>query len=382
MFRHLNDAALRRYVDEPEALLSYEKEHLVQCLRCRQTLDAVRANARAAARALSTAEEPVDTTSARAAILARSRRSTHTVGLRAEAKPARLRDWRPLSAIAAALIVAFALSYAPFRAYAQNVLTIFQPREVTPISVTHADLEQLHSAPELSELGTVRESNRGKMQRFSSLAAARQFAHQSFSRPAYLPASVTHTVEYGIEPLHVVRFTFDERKARASAARKHFTLPPPPSGLDGATLTAELGPFVVQSYGMRLEQRHGKHAPRDREFPRDAIIVAQGPVPAVRSTSLSANTIESYLLSLPNVPQNVKAQIRAIRDPASTLPIPVAIDKSTSRPVLVHGARGLLIGDNTGVGSIVLWVSGGTFYWVIGGYSADEMTKVANSMTS
>ena len=380
MFRHLNDAVLRRYVDEPEALLSYEKEHLVQCLRCRRTLDALRDNARSTARALNDVEAPVDTAAARAAILAWARSGDDTaVDVR---RPRRaIGDWRSLSALVATLVVALLFSYAPFRAYAQSLLTIFEPREVTPISVTRADIGQLRSLPELNELGTLRESGSGTMQRFTSLAAAQQFAHRTFSRPSYLPAGVPRTAEFEVDPRRTVRFTFDERKARASAARKHFTLPRPPAGLDGATLTADVGPFVIQSYGMQLGQPHEKHPARDRQFPRDAVVVAEGPVPAVRSTSVSANTIGSYLLSLPNVPQDVKAQIRAISDPASTLPVPFEVDTTTARPVTVHGARGLLVGDNTGVGSIVYWVSGGKMYYLAGGYAADEITKVANSMT-
>ncbi len=381
MLRHLNDAVLRRYVDEPDALLSYEKQHLVQCLRCRQAFDESRRNARSAAQVLNDAEEPVDTAAVRAAILRRAQRPGDDVSAQTRMSRSRVDAWRSFTGVAAALVIALLFSYAPFRAYAQSLLTIFEPRDVTPISVTHADLEQLHTVPELNELGTVRESGNGSAQRFTSLAAAARFAQQIVSHPSYLPATVPHTTDFRVEPRHVVRFTFDERKARASAAHKHLTLPAPPPGLDGATLTAEVGPFVVQSYGMQLETLHGKRPMHDRGFPRDAVLVAEGPVPAARSTSLSADTIESYLLSLPNVPQDVKTQIRAIRDPASTLPIPVAIDKTTAQPLTVHGARGLLIGDNTGVGSVILWVSRGKFYWVAGGYSADEMTKVANSMT-
>ena len=381
MLRHLNDAVLRRYVDEPDALLSYEKEHLVQCLRCRQAFDGVRANARSAARALHEAEEPVDMASARAAILERAQRRGDAVALRVQPARRGFRDWRPFSAVAAAVVVTLLFSYAPFRAYAQTLLTIFEPREVAPISVTHADLKQLRALPELNELGTVHVSGSRTMQRFTSLAAAQQFARTTFAHPSYLPPSVSHTAEFQVDPRRTLRFTFDERKARATAARKHFTLPKPPAGLDGATLTADLGPFVLQSYGTKFEQLHEKGHSESHQFPHDAVIVAEGPVPAVRSTSVSANTIGSYLLSLPNIPEDIKAQIRAIRDPQSTLPVPFIVDKNTAQRVTIHGAQGLLVGDNTGVGSVVYWVSGGTMYYVVGGYAADEMTKVANSIT-
>lgn len=380
MLRHLNDAVLRRYVDEPDALLSYEKEHLVQCLRCRRTLDAVRLNARSVVAALSDTEEPYDLAATRASIIARAQRLNEETAISEHTSHRTTRDWRWLSAIAAVAVFTMLFSYAPFRAYAQNLLTIFEPREVTPISITRADLEEMHGIPQLRELGTVQETGGGATQRFTSSGAAEQYARQVLVRPSYLPGSVAHTVEYRVHPSKTVRFTFDERKAKASAARRHFTLPPPPAGLDGATFTAEVGPIMLQSYGADFSKLHGKNVVPDHEFPRNAIIIAQAPVPSVQTTSVAANTIESYLLSLPNVPEDVKAQIRAIRDPASALPIPFAVDKTTAQPVMINGTRGLLIGDNTGVGGVVIWVTGGKVYSVAGGYTADEITRVANSM--
>jgi hypothetical protein len=60
--------------------------------------------------------------------------------------------------------------------------------------------------------------------------------------------------------------------------------------------------------------------------------------------------------------------------------VPIPVDKQTARKVNIGGAQGLLVGDNTGLGSIVVWQSKNMMYSVAGGYTADEILKVANSM--
>jgi hypothetical protein len=380
MTRHLNPAVLRRYVDETDALLSYEKAHLLQCGRCRSVFESVRTNAETARGLMATEDPEPNLDAARAAILARtSQPDSHSF---AEDGLVRRRTGAPrwFAAVAAALIVGLLFTYAPFRAYAQTFLTIFEPRELTPITITSADATQMRGLPDLRELGTLNVSNKGGVKQVPSLAAAAQAANQTILKPAYLPPSTPKRVEYGVTPPQTIRFTFDARKAAASAARKHEKLPPPPAGLNGSTLTVSINPAVIQSYGVSLANMHARKD-HEHELPREGLIVAQSRVPSIHSTSASVETIESYLLSLPNVPDDVKAQIRAIRDPASTLPVPVNLDKNSAHPVTVHGAHGLLIGDNTGVGSVIMWVSDGTAHWVVGAYSADEITKVANSLT-
>ena len=374
MPHHLDSAVLRRYVDEPDVLLSYEKEHLLGCAPCRGTLDELRHNAQSAVRALELEDELPDLERARAAFARRAAPSTHSAPIddRTKRAPATSR-WVPAAAAAAILMLLF--SYAPFRVYAQSLLTIFEPRQIAPISLTTAEFKQMHDVPQLDEVGTVHVDRQAKERRFTSLAAAQRDAGIAVLHPAYLPAALAQTSSYEVIPSSTVHFTFDARKAKASAARKHMTIPVPPPGVDGATLSATTGPLVVQFYGTT-----GEHPRKSGTFPHDAVVVMQAPVPAVRSTSGDVRQIESYLLSLPNVPDAFKAQIRAIQDPASTLPVPVAVDKNSAREVNVNGARGLLIGDNTGVGSLVSWFSNGRFYSVAGGFSADEMTKVAESM--
>ena len=67
---HLPSEVLRRYVDDPDVLLTYEKEHLLRCARCRAALNIGRENARFSAAALAQNDD-VDVAEARRMLTAR-----------------------------------------------------------------------------------------------------------------------------------------------------------------------------------------------------------------------------------------------------------------------------------------------------------------------
>ncbi|HET9031138.1 MAG TPA: hypothetical protein VFN49_13280 [Candidatus Aquilonibacter sp.] len=374
MSRHLDNAVLRRHIDEPDALLSYEKEHLLQCARCRGEHERLRENALTAQRLLAADDAVPDLNRARSEIERRAAASARELPVAAIAKGTAL-SWR-WGAVAAAVVVFVAFfTYAPFRAYAQNLLTIFEPRQIEQVSLTSADVKNFHAIPELRDFGTVSEEGNAKARHFSSRNEAARFAHEAILQPTYLPASLPRDAAYTVSPPATVRFTFDARKAKATAARKHVAIPAPPAGIDGATLTASSGAVVITYYGKPHKDRG-----HEREFPENGVVVMQGPVPTVNADRGNAREIENYLLSLPNVPAKLKAQIRAIADPGSTLPLPVIVDKNTATHVRVGDAQAILVGDNTGVGSAMFWIAHGRFYSVAGGFRADEVRKVAESL--
>ena len=101
--------------------------------------------------------------------------------------------------------------------------------------------------------------------------------------------------------------------------------------------------------------------------------------PVVSSTGASVTTIEDYLVSLPGFPPDLAAQIRAIGDPATTLPVPVPTGQD-SHQVDVNGAKGLFVGDSTGLGSGVVWTKDSVLYATVGTMTEDEVTGVARSL--
>ena len=91
--------------------------------------------------------------------------------------------------------------------------------------------------------------------------------------------------------------------------------------------------------------------------------------------------LEDYLVSIPGVSAQLRAAINAIGDPSTTLPIPVPVEYATSSKVTVQNVDGIALGDNTGVGSGVIWVKNGVVYGVVGSVKLSDALDIANHLT-
>jgi hypothetical protein len=79
------------------------------------------------------------------------------------------------------------------------------------------------------------------------------------------------------------------------------------------------------------------------------------------------------------VPPAIAAQIRAIKDPSSTLPIPIPKGLATTEPVEINGVPGgLLIRAVVGAG--VVWQKNGVIYAVGGQLTPDQVLAIATSL--
>ena len=264
-----------------------------------------------------------------------------------------------LAAAAAVVIVATTLT---MTGVADSILQIFEAKQFTAVTVTPTDLQTLN---QLSEFGTLTWSKGAEPHQVASLAAATA----ETGLPAItvsVPASVTAAAQYGAMPHTTATFVFDAAKARASAAAIGRTAPPMPAKLDGSTLVLSGGPAMLITYG--TEGQGG------------ALFVGVAKAPTVGSDGATVSEIQAYLLAQPAVSPALAAQIRAIGDPASTLPVPVPVGQASAKNVSVHGTSGLLVGDATGLGSIVLWQQNGLVYVVGGTLTDTEVLAVANTL--
>ena len=96
----------------------------------------------------------------------------------------------------------------------------------------------------------------------------------------------------------------------------------------------------------------------------------------------SANVADPTGLGQPfkDLFDQLAAQIRAIKDPSSTLPVPIPVDMATSKKVTVQGVEGIFVGDSTGLGSAVIWQKDGIVYGVAGTLTEQQVLAVANSL--
>jgi hypothetical protein len=387
---HPADGTLRRLHDEPEAFGDDVRLHVESCPRCRDRLAALGEAARHASASLDGHDAPVDAGAALAVVRAR------VLGEAPRAPAPARRSWLgrgyaiPLGGLAAAAILVLLLAVTPLGTVAQNFLAIFEPRQFVAIPVSRADLDQLRALPDLDAYGVVREGPRPAQALVRTPKAAALLAGMRVRVPGWLPPGLPVVAGYHVMERTTCVFTFSAAKAVRAAGATGKPLPPMPPRLDGSTLVASIGPVVLATYGVPVDPRSlRRRAARAAREPRDAadrilngpaLVIGQAPLPRVSSTGATVREIESFLLQQPGVPPALAAQIAAIGDPATTLPIPIPIERDIAQHVIVQGVPGLGILDNTGIGSGVVWQRDGMIYGVAGTLPARDLLAVANSL--
>ena len=390
---HLSDGTLRRTLDEPHALDAVRRRHLDACPRCRRRADALRADSDRVAAVLTAPVAPPDTVAALRRVQARlSDPARHPAvrprWLRDPRRRARVTRWSAAALGAAALGAVLVGAGA-----AQGFITIFQPEQLAPVAISAADVSSLQ---DLASYGNV-----SGIPSLTLTPTSRQGAQQATGieppQPPALPAGLPSTPTYAVIAGGTVTFNFDRTKAAAAAQRDGATLPPMPADIGDSTLQLNLPSALVEIYGTGLGQLLPQSAgiaatagggPDAAQAsagdlsgdgtPSLAIVAAR--VPTVSSTGVSAAGIEAYLLAQPSVPAGLAAEIRALADPATTLPVPIPISLASAQTVSIDGARGLLIGDQTGAGSLVLWEHDGVVYAVVGTVTSSQVLDVADQI--
>lgn len=373
---HLSEGTLRRWLDEPFAVDAVSRRHLDACDRCTRRATSIR-EARDEATALlvpAVAAPAADVAAALARVRARlstgggDRPRAAAAWMHDPRRRARVARWSSAVAAAAALSVVLVVTGA-----ADGLFTIFQPRSFVPVAVTAGDIRSL---AELANYGDV-SGIPSLTVTTASAAAAAAATGVTPQVPASLPAGIPAAPRYAVISGGTVSFTFSASRAAAAAGRAGATLPAMPANIDGSTLRLTLPPVLVESYGIDVSAllREGPAAAGAH-----ALVILASRVPSVTSSGATAAQIESYLLAQPAVPADLATEIRAIGDPSSTLPVPVPLALGTAQQVDVQGVHGLLIGDQTGAGSLVLWERDDTVFAVLGSLAADQVLGVADSL--
>jgi hypothetical protein len=362
---HYDDAALRRSIDEPESVDPALAAHMESCEPCRARRAEFAENAAFAGRIFGERAPAPDVSAAFERVAAGA--------VRTPAPPA----WAFSAAgLCTAACLVLALVFTPLGGLATQLLTIFEPRQFVPIEISARDSEQLRLAPNLGKFGTFSTPARQPERKVSSLAGLGRtlgFEPRRFDyvAPGTHPAHATF-----VQMQSSTSFTFSAAKTRAYEARFGRSLPPMPAGLDGTTFRATYGPTIARVYGQ--DPARLRDATRDK---LDGVVFfIESKAPSISSTGASLEVAANYMLSMPNVPADVVAQLRAIGDPSHTLPIPLDFDRTSAKAVSVNGLQGLAIGDETGLGTIVVWQQGGVVYVVAGALRESEALALADGV--
>jgi hypothetical protein len=330
-------------------------------------------------RALAVDERPIDTEDALSRFRSRVEREGATPVIAVPRRRISTRWLQALGAIAAVLIVASGLALS---GAADSILKIFEPKSVVGVPVTSNDLSTLSQACAGLELeqclgayGTFTWTTAPEPREVSTLAAASNTVGFMVKTPSSLPASVTGQPRYGVINKSSATFTFSADATRQTAAKQNRTMPPLPANIDGSKLFITGGPAVVQIWGATANAN-----PSDISGRIPTLVVGQAKSPVVSSDGVTVQELQTYLLSQPGISPQLAAAIRAISDPASTLPVPVPAELAVSHQITVQGVSGLFIGDNTGIASAIIWQKDGMMFEVIGSLTESQALAIANSM--
>src|SRR5579864_7288253 len=354
-------------VDDPDARAGADNRHLQTCAECEARFQAVSKDALTISSLLAVPDPNVNV--ARALQLVRSAPEAQPrFGFRL---PVARPGSRPMVVALAAAVVAVALLVVA----AADGGVVFAPSSVTPVPVTLADMQALS---QLSAYGTVTWSKQPQFQVATTAADAATMSGLQAPKVKSLPQGVSSTVTYAAMSQAVAEFTFSAAKAAAAAAGTGKALPKMPAGMDGVKLTVTIGPAVGEIYG-DLKQPTGSDVSQ-ANLPELIVGKSSAPTATSSSSQVTVKQLESYLLTLPGISPELAAAIKAIGDPSTTLPIPVPIQYATATKVQIQGVQGLALGDNTGVGSGVIWVKDGVVYAVAGTIKQTDAINIANNL--
>lgn len=372
-----DDGALRSWIDaEPSDHPAELGEHVTRCAACRERRVELRRTAELAVPALDllaptlfpTAAE-TDAALARVRSLAAGPAAPAVADLPLEPRhrdrfTSRLR--RPLTA-AATVALAFSVFGTPAgRSAASEFLAQFRSERFAPVTVTQQDADAL---ADLQHLGAVTGDLTPPQPKPASLAVASKLVGFPVASPdpAQLPAGVRRTPEVLVTSARQLRFTFDSEKAQQwvrGHGGKGTTLP---DRFDGASLLVSVPAAVVLQY--------------DAADGTPGVVVGQaGQIDVQAEGGVGFEELRTFLLDLPGLSAGTRAALAAIGDWRTTLPLPIPAGQVRWTHTTIAGTDGLLLGDNTGLGSAVLWQRAGRIYGVAAPASAKVVRDVAASL--
>ena len=386
--RHLSDGALRRLYDEPYSLDEETRAHYNDCADCQARFASVAEDARHTMAMLAVPAATVDSAGALARV--KSRTGSRAPRLSVVRGGGRRLVFGGLVAAALAAVLMGTLAFTPLAA---NIVSIFQPSQVTPVALQPSDFQGLSA---FSNWGDVTGTSQGQLQQTETADEAAKASglpvlHLDASK---LPSSLQKApVSYAALTPSSGSVTFNSHA---------------PARLRGSTLTLVVGPAETAIYGdLGKLAQSAENAKSARAAGSDSsggdtgtgaadgsrqsiqqALNAVGPIlavaemksPQVSSTGASVADIKSALLAQPGLTPSMRAAISSIDDPAGNLPIPIPSGYVNSHGVKVQGANATAFGDNTGLGSAVIWIKGGKVYAVAGTVTEEQVLAVANSL--
>lgn len=381
----------RAWLDDQEPNRASElSDHLGACPVCQDRVGDLRRGARFAATSVATLA-PAAVPAAASIALARERLAAalvaspipnaHDPTPRRQLPVTRLvARWRiAASGLAAALALTVLVGTSDGQAAAARFLAQFRsdriaviPFQTTELNNPLSQLERLGRVPGApgAGRGNLEPARARRGQTVASVAEASQLVGFPVKAPdaAALPAGLSPTPRVRVLPAAEFRFTFEKAMAAQYLKELGRADVQIPNKFDGATLVVGMPATAMLEYA--ADDGRGK-----------AIVIGQaGQVTAGVEGNVTLEELRDFLLGLPGLPAGAVAQLRALQDWRSTLPVPVPVDKVDWQSTAVNGQPGVMLNDRTGLGAGVLWQQDGRIYGVAGTATGPEILRVASAL--
>lgn len=261
--------------------------------------------------------------------------------------------FRVAAALISVVLVGAVLSTAGGREAAAAFLERFRAERVVavPVDFTAVDPAVLQSLTGLADIeGLEQAVDPHQVDDLTAAAAIAGFTAAPLDRGA-LPATASGPVHVLAQAPQTVFITF---KDRADV----------PEDIRGARLRLKLPGAVVQAVGGDGDR---PVAVRGEAGALEVVVDAGPPLEVVRSA----------LLSLDGLPEETVAALSAIEDWETTLPLPVPAGRIAWSETTVAGRQALAFGDESGLGSALLWHNGERFVGVAGRLPLSQVRAMA-----
>ncbi len=262
---------------------------------------------------------------------------------------------------------------------ASQFLSLFRVQQFQAVQVTHQDIATLsqYSAPSIDDLGKVQfQAQSFHIQNNLTQAHAAHAVKFALTLPHQLPQGIDNDPAFSVIGGGHGVFTFSSAKMHTYLVKNGHGNVQIPTSLDGATFDVTTTAGVLVKYGYRTG---------------NPFLIVELPSPVIRATGkASLQELRDFMLSLPNLPPQLVAQLKQINLNNGTIPLPVPAGIQT-RSVTVHHTSGLLLSSSKTksvenieqfpAGNMLIWQENGIIY-ALGGITvnASQLLAAASSL--
>lgn len=288
---------------------------------------------------------------------------------------------RKLAASAAALaIVIGAMSYAPIRVKAADLLNVFRVNEVTGISINDNDIRKIGEAfdkgngkVDLKDFISVDTKSNEEPINISQGEISKETVKKYIQDAQLIP--IDDSLEYSYMTIHpetdlTLKFNVSKVNDFLQYLGEDARLP---KEMDEKDFIIHAGKSISYSVDSKKDGKGKKY-----------INVTQIGTPTLTlPEGVNQKEIVDSLLSLKLLPQNIKEQLANIGDLTETLQVPYSEEHDIKKDITVKGQKAILIQskDNSYNNMQVVFKKGDSLFVVsANGYSLEEVTKLLEAM--